>query len=244
MNDYPLSERALHASLLLLTFVTGLVDAASFVSMGHVFTANMTGNVIFLAFAFTGVPELSIDRSVTALAASLAGGIAAGRIDLWLSSRKRKEWFAVALGVETVLLFAAMFVAWRYMWGTSLSSPSLYVVISLTAFGMGVRNGTIRKLGVPEFTTTVLTLTVAGLASESSLAGGSNPHWFRRVASILMMFAGAGVGVLLLRWSLTLLLAVAGTLSALCTAIQVYRNETEHEARKQMAPGGLALHDF
>lgn len=231
MDSYPLNERALHASLLILTFVTGLIDAASFVSMGHVFTANMTGNIIFLAFAFTGVPELSINRSATALIASMAGGIAAGRIDLWLSSRKRKDWFAVALTIETILLFAAMFVAWRYPWGMSLSSPSLYVVIALTAFGMGVRNGTIRKLGVPELTTTVLTLTVAALASESFLAGGTNPRWFRRVASILMMFAGAGVGVLLLRYSLTRLLAVAGAFSALCAAIQIYRNETEQEAK-------------
>ena len=116
MDGYPVSERALHTSLLLLTFVTGLVDAASFVSMGHVFTANMTRNVIFLAFAFTGVPGLSIGRSAVALIASMAGGIAAGRIDLWLSSRKRKEWFAAALVVETNLLFGAMCVAWRYMW--------------------------------------------------------------------------------------------------------------------------------
>jgi uncharacterized membrane protein YoaK (UPF0700 family) len=231
MDGYPLSEKALHASLLILTLVTGLVDAASFVSMAHVFTANMTGNVIFLAFACTGVPELSINRSATALIASMVGGIAAGRIDLWSGSRKRKEWLAAALTVETILLFAEMFVTWRYMWGISLSSPSLYVVIALTAFGMGVRNGTIRKLGVPDLMTTVLTLTVAGLASEASLAGGTNPHWFRRVASIVMRFAGAAVGVLLLRWSLTLLLAVAGILSSLCAAIQIYRNETEQEAK-------------
>jgi len=231
MDGYSLSERALHASLLILTFVTGLVDAASFVSMGHVFTANMTGNVIFLALASVGVPELSINRSATALIASVAGGIAAGRIDLWLSSRRRKEWFAVSLVVETALLFIAMLVAWKYNWGTVLSSTSLYVVIALTAFGMGIRNGTIRKLAVPELTTTVLTFTVAGLAAESSLAGGTNPHWFRRVASIVMMSAGAGIGVLLLRHSLTLLFAVASALSALCAGIQIYRDDTAQETK-------------
>jgi len=236
MDESSLSEKALYASLFVLTFVTGLVDAASFISMGHVFTANMTGNIIFLAFAFTGVPGLSIPRAASALIASLTGGVVAGRIDLWLGARKRKEWFAVALVIEALLLFAAMLIAWRYAWGVSLAGQPLYSIIILTAFGMGVRNGTIRKLGVPELTTTVLTLTVAGLASESTLAGGNNPRWFRRVASIVMMFTGAGAGALLLRSSLALLFAVAGVLSALCAAIQIFRNETDQEA-KYIRPG-------
>ena len=44
-------ERALLLALLGLTAVTGVVDAASYLGLGHVFTANMTGNVVFLAFA-------------------------------------------------------------------------------------------------------------------------------------------------------------------------------------------------
>lgn len=67
------SERLLIATLLTLTFVSGLIDAASFIAMGHVFTANMTGNVVFLAFAFAGVPGLSVVRSTVALAAALLG---------------------------------------------------------------------------------------------------------------------------------------------------------------------------
>jgi hypothetical protein len=39
-----------------MTAVTGLVDAVSFLSLGHVFTANMTGNIVLLAFASTGKP--------------------------------------------------------------------------------------------------------------------------------------------------------------------------------------------
>jgi len=101
----------------------------------------------------------------------------------------------------------------------------------LTALGMGIRNGTIRKLAIPELTTTVLTLTVAGLASESSLAGGTNPRWRRRLASILMMFLGAGSGVMLLHHSLPALLAVAGLLSTLCAAMQIYRDDTLQEVK-------------
>ena len=41
--------------LLAMTVVTGIVDAVSFLAMGHVFTANMTGNTVLLGFAFAGV---------------------------------------------------------------------------------------------------------------------------------------------------------------------------------------------
>src|SRR5262249_19191687 len=67
-------------ALLGLTAVTSLVDAISFLSLGRVFTANMTGNVAFIAFAVAGAPELSIARSVVALVAFLVGAIVGGRI--------------------------------------------------------------------------------------------------------------------------------------------------------------------
>jgi hypothetical protein len=73
---------------------------------------------------------------------------------------------------------------------------------------MGIRNVTIRKLAVPDLTTTVLTLTVTGLAGDSSLAGGSNPRWLRRSASVLAVFAGAAAGAVLVRHSAFAALAI------------------------------------
>lgn len=49
---------------------------------------------------------------------------------------------------------------------------------------MGFRNATIRQLKVPDLTTTVLTLTITGIAANSSLAGGANPNWARRIGSV------------------------------------------------------------
>ena len=46
-RDWPLPPL-----LLGLTVVTGLIDAFSYLALGHVFVANMTGNVVFLAFAW------------------------------------------------------------------------------------------------------------------------------------------------------------------------------------------------
>ena len=63
-----------------MTTVTGLVDAVNFLSLGHVFTANMTGNIVLLPFASTGVPQVSLVRSITALLGFLAGAAVGGRI--------------------------------------------------------------------------------------------------------------------------------------------------------------------
>jgi hypothetical protein len=69
---------------------------------------------------------------------------------------------------------------------------------------------------VPDLTTTVLTLTLTGLAADSSLAGGSNPGWARRAGSVGAMFAGAAGGAWLLGYSLALVLAVCALVSAAC----------------------------
>jgi uncharacterized membrane protein YoaK (UPF0700 family) len=225
------SERLLYGSLYCLTFVTGLIDAGSYVAMGHVFTANMTGNIVFMGFALGGVAGLSIERSATALGFALIGGFLAGRLDSWLGKKRRNLWLAAALAIEAVLLLGAMSFSWYFEpRGGQRLPTALYAIIALTALGMGMRNGTIRKLAVPELTTTVLTLTVAALAFDFSLTPGSNPRWRRRVGSILMMFSGAYVGVLLVRHSLALLLGASAVLTVFCALAQIYREETQHEA--------------
>ena len=235
MDSLTNSERILHGSLYCLTFVTGLVDAGSYVAMGHVFTANMTGNIVFLGFALGGVPGLSIGRSATALGFFLAGGLLAGKLDSLLGKRRRNMWLAAALAIETLLLFGAMTVSWHLKPRGGHHIPAaLYGIIALTALGMGLRNGTVRRLAVPELTTTVLTLTVAALAFDFSLTPGNNPRWQRRVSSILMMCLGAFVGVQLLKHSLVLMLGVSAVLTAFCTLAQIYREETPHEAKLRL----------
>lgn len=66
--------------LVVLTFVSGLVDAVSYLGLDHVFVANMTGNVALLGFALAGDRELSGAASILALAAFLLGAWAAGRL--------------------------------------------------------------------------------------------------------------------------------------------------------------------
>lgn len=195
--------------LLGLTVVTGLVDAVSYLGLGHVFTANMTGNVVLLAFALAGVHGLSVTRSVTALVAFFAGAVLGGRMAGRMNTGPRHRWTGAAFGVEAVLLLAAAAVA--------LGAPTrVYPVIVLTGLAMGVRNAMVRKLAVSDLTTTVLTMTITGLAADSTFAGGNNPGWARRTASVLTMFAGAAVGAWLLRYSLPLALVLGGAVSGVC----------------------------
>jgi uncharacterized membrane protein YoaK (UPF0700 family) len=200
-----------------MTAVTGVIDAVSFLSLGHVFTANMTGNVVLLAFATTGVPEVSVARSLTALSAFLVGAAAGGRILTDASAESQIRSAISAFGLEIAFLAAATLSAIRY------KSPSLspilqfYALIGLTAVAMGMRNAAVRKLGVADLTTTVLTLTITGLAADSSLAHGSNPRWQRRLASVLAMFAGAALGVIVVRRSVCTALTFAVVVASVCS---------------------------
>jgi uncharacterized membrane protein YoaK (UPF0700 family) len=220
----------LNWSLLVLTFSTGLVDAASFLALGHVFTANMTGNIVFTAFALAGVPGHSMTRSVIALLSALAGGTLAGHIDKRLVWKRRNVWLSASFAIEAILLTLAFCVAW-FSRGQPIQAFTVDSLIVLTGFGMGIRNGTVRRLAVPDLTTTVLTLTVTGLAFDSFIAGGHNIRWSRRVASIAMMFMGAATGAMLLRHSLALVLGGAALLAVFCAIVQILRDETEHEAK-------------
>ncbi|PYS71477.1 MAG: DUF1275 domain-containing protein [Acidobacteria bacterium] len=217
-------ETHLNHSLPLLlhvaTAITGLIDAISYLALGHVFTANMTGNVVFLAFAVAGAPGLSITRSLTALVAFLAGALIGGRVATFLSGVFTPSWITTALSLESALLLVATLAAINFRDSLG-SSFQLYSIIVLTACAMGIRNATVRKMAIPDLTTTVLTLTITGLAADSRFAGGTNPRWRRRLLAVLLMFFGALIGTLLLRRSLVLPLATATLLSICCVAISM-----------------------
>jgi uncharacterized membrane protein YoaK (UPF0700 family) len=199
----PAPDRAardpLPGALAVLTVLSGIVDATSYLGLGHVFTANMTGNIVVLGFAAAGATGFSITASLTSILAFLAGAAAAGRFNRRLSVRRTRV--LIAVSAEAVGLGAAAAVAA----GVGVTSDGgRYTVIALMAVAMGVRNATVRSLAVADMTTTVLTLTLTGLAADSTLGGGDNPRAVRRGGAVLLMLLGAYVGaVLVLHTSLT-----------------------------------------
>ncbi len=179
--------------LLTLTLLSGLVDAVCYLGLGRVFTANMTGNVVVLGFAAAGAPGFSVTASLTSLGLFLVGAVAGGRISKKVSRRSRL--LGTAIGIEAVFVGAAAVVAFAA--ATVSTGWARYTAIAILAFAMGVRNSVIRRLAIPDMTTTVLTLTMTGLAADSSLAGGNNPRAGRRTAAVLAMLIGAFSGAAL-----------------------------------------------
>ncbi|MEV8021934.1 YoaK family protein [Streptomyces sp. NPDC086554] len=168
--------------LVVLTFVTGLVDAVSYLGLDHVFVANMTGNVVFLGFALAGYAQLSAGASLLAGGAFMAGAWAGGRLAPRVADRGRL--FAVLVAAHAVLVAAALVVG--------LAVDVDHVLIALLALGMGLQNAVVHRIAVPDLTTTVLTRTLTGLASDRP-----GPATLRRSLSVAAMFTGALTGGLL-----------------------------------------------
>jgi len=202
--------------LLAMTVVTGIVDAVSFLALGRVFTANMTGNLVLIGFAFARAPGISISRSAVALAAFLSGAVLGGRMASEKSSWHR--WADRAFLLEALLLGIAALTAAGSGSGIADNPLQLHAVIALTAVAMGLRNAIVRRLGIPDMTTTVLTLTITGLAADSVFAGGDNPRWQYRGAAILAVIFGAFAGARMLAYSISLPLGVACGIAAICAA--------------------------
>jgi uncharacterized membrane protein YoaK (UPF0700 family) len=188
-------EDGLPPLLVVLTVVTGVVDALAYLRLGHVFVANMTGNIVFLGFAAGGAGGFSVWGSLLALACFLPGGIAAGRLTSRLGDNRRRQLYAAAT-VELALCSIAVAVA--AVAGQHLGAGSRYTLIALLALAMGVQNATARRLAVADLTTTVLTLTLTGIASDSRVGGGSGAQTPRRILAVAAMLLGAFVGALLL----------------------------------------------
>jgi uncharacterized membrane protein YoaK (UPF0700 family) len=185
----------LPALLLVLTVVTGLVDAVSFLKLGHVFVANMTGNVAFLGFAVAGAKYFSVAASLVAIFAFLAGALAGGRLGS-RAGHHRGRFLALATYLQIAFIGAALVTS--IVSANPEGDLTQYALIALLALAMGLQNATARRLGVPDLTTTVLTLTLTGIAADSALAGGLHPNRGRRLAATAAMFLGAAAGALLI----------------------------------------------
>ena len=206
--------------LMVLTVTTGLIDAVSVLGLGRVFTANMTGNIVFLGFAAAGVSGFSVARTLVSLAGFVAGAVLGGRLGVAMASVTRRRWLLTVAVVESGLLLVAAWLAIGYDLVAFTPVLTLDALIVLTAVAMGLRNATVRRLAVPDLTTTVLTLTLTGIAADSTLAGGRNPRVGRRLAAMLAIFAGSAVGAVLVSWGgLTLPLAVSGACILLVTVV-------------------------
>jgi uncharacterized membrane protein YoaK (UPF0700 family) len=201
---------------LMLKVVTGIVDAVSYLGPGHVFVANMTGNVVFLGFALAGAHGLSAVASIVSLAAFLLGALAGGRLGTRQAAH-RGRLLAIATCTQTILVAAALLTSVAAH--GRVTAGVQYTLLVVLGLGMRLQNAVARRLSVPDMTTIALTLTLTGLAADSTTASGEAPRPGRRILSVLMMFLGALIGAQLLLHAL--LSAAMGLALVLLVVISV-----------------------
>jgi len=180
--------------LIVMTFVTGLVDAFSYLVLGHVFVANMTGNVVFLGFGLAGAPDFAILDSLVALVSFGLGAIVGGKLAARVGDHRGKH-LSTAATIQAVFLAASVVLA--LVSGIPIAAGYRHALLAVLGTSMGIQNATARKLGVPDMTTTVLTQTITGIGADSALAGGQGSRAGRRLVAVGAMLAGAGVGAVL-----------------------------------------------
>jgi uncharacterized membrane protein YoaK (UPF0700 family) len=208
----------LPALLLVLTAMTGLVDAVSILGLGRVFVANMTGNVVFIGFALAGAPGFSLSASIAALLGFLAGALGGGVLVARFAGHR-----GLMLRNAGALEFALMAIAFILVLpsGGLPDSRTAIAVSALLAAGMGIQNAAARRLAVPDLTTTVLTMTLTGIAADVRRSQAVTTT--RRILAVLTMLLGAAVGALLvlntgLAWALGLALILLGGVIAVAAA--------------------------
>ena len=201
--------------LLTLTVVTGVVDAVSILSLGRVFVANMTGNVVFSAFALVGAPGFSLSASLAALAGFLVGALLGGSLTSRLGHDRGLLLRAGVTG-ELVLVAGALAVTATAGLHAAAARDG---IAALLALAMGIQNAVSRRLAVPDLTTTVLTMTLTGIAADVRTKGHGLAGLRTRILAVATMFGGAACGALLvLHASATAALGLATGLLVMVTA--------------------------
>jgi uncharacterized membrane protein YoaK (UPF0700 family) len=241
--------------LLTLTLVTGLVDAVSILTLGRVFVANMTGNVVFAGFAIVGAPGFSLAASLFALAGFLIGAAVGGAVTTRFG-HDRGLHVRAATGIELFLVAVALVIAATsgdpaatqgilHFTGPAFAPGIADALAAILAFAMGVQNSTARKLAVPDLTTTVLTMTLTGIGADPSTGHRGHVTLVRRLLAVAVMLAGGVLGAwLCLSVSAVAALAIATGLLVIAAACAVlaarrpgeWRQATTAKPAAQAAP--------
>src|SRR5215204_3642576 len=148
-------EKVRNAMVVLLSVAAGCVDAVSYLGLGHIFTANMTGNTVLLGLSLGQADWQAALRSGVALAGFIVG-VAVGTVIASGDRERRAVWpitVTVTLAVELAVLAA-------FALGFYLVGEAAYTLIVLAALAMGLQSTAVRRLGIPGVATTYITGTL------------------------------------------------------------------------------------
>jgi len=148
-----------------LTFSSGAIDSISFLGLGKVFTAFMTGNVAFLGMGIAGNPAPRVVSVLASMVAFALGIYLATRISgeqksgvIW----SPRTTFTLGVSLLAHLCFTAIWFANSGRPGAS----AFPILLAVWALAMGLQSGAVRKLHVEGIFTTAATGTLMVLAAD------------------------------------------------------------------------------
>jgi uncharacterized membrane protein YoaK (UPF0700 family) len=212
-------EAARDTLVVLLTVTTGVVDAASFLGLGSVFSSVITGNLVLLGIAAgTSSATLAVHSGVALAGYSL--GVAAGAP---LAARRAPgagTWppsVTVTLSAE-LFVMSVFCVGWE-LTGTHPGFAVQLVLVAMLAACMGMQGAAVRQLG--QMSTTYLTSTLTGIVS-ALVTRSKHEALPRSVGVVVAIIAGAVVGGLVVKlapgWLPAAMLAPLGAVIILSVA--------------------------
>ncbi len=229
LNQLRSAPERLHLALMLaLTFSTGIVDAVGYLGLDKVFAGNMTGNVVILGMALAGADDLPWIGPLLALFAFMFGAVVGGRVLRPVAAgwTTRTTWLFAVVGLVQAALAVSLFVT-----DGAPPQPWEYLITFFLAASMGIQAATARHIAVKDVTTVVVTSTITGFAADSRLAGGTGQPWFRRLAAIVLIAAGAAIGALLLQVHIGWGVGAAALVTVLAALLGHAAAHARHAAR-------------
>jgi uncharacterized membrane protein YoaK (UPF0700 family) len=180
------------ALVILLTVVTGSIDAIGFTRLGGVFTSVMTGNMVLLGVAAgKGDVSLALHTGIAFLGfvvGSLVGARVAGHAqdgdEIWPRPILR----ALILELGVLLVFSAW---WEIASAAPAGAPE-YAMLSVNAVALGVQSAATLRFGISGLSTTYLTGTLTQLLA--GVAKRKEPISGRSALVLLALIGGAGIG--------------------------------------------------
>ena len=153
--------------LILLAVAAGCVDGASFLGLGQVLTAAMTGNTTLLGLSLGQGDAKAALRATIALAGFVAGAlVGAAIVDRDARSAIWSPAVTFALAVELAVLVALAF-AWHLLEGRGdWTIDYRYPLIAMAGIAMGIQSAAAHRVGVPGVTTTYVTGTLTNLTAR------------------------------------------------------------------------------
>ena len=195
--------------LFLVTATCGIIDATCVLALGGVFAEMMTGNLLLMAINLgTGGHISHMERYLWPLFAFAVGAILGGRL---LRAANAAEENRMGFILVWLTVAASTLICWRYE--PNGQETLGRAITALLAFGMGTQTALLRRHGLPDLATNVMTLTLTAVLAELPATGGKPKNSIRRIGSIASFFCGAAMGAFLLRY---------GTYASLGLASLVY----------------------